>query len=636
MGEVPSIPAESIKEQLERISRSREFAKSPQMCRFLRFTVDGVLSGRESELKEYTIAIEVFNRPADFNQRADPVVRNEARRLRKKLHLYYSDEGVADPVLIELPIGGYVPKIRERTLGEEGSAAEPVGEQPEQLLHPADVGGNSRVSARDSIGWRSAGIAFCLVLVLTPLGFWLANRRHSRPGGTKLHSIAVLGFRNLTSDPGMNVLSDGIADEVLNSLARVPDLKVVAWSSSAQFKDVNISIEEIGQKLGVEAVLEGTVRASDGKLRITPRLIDARNEYQLWSQRYEFQTKNLFEIQDSIARSVTHFLGYDLNAPAPQPSRDDEAYRTYILGKQYVVEYQERIAPLERGISTLERAIALDPGNADAYASLAITYGLGVDLGVIPAAEGVEKALRYGRKALELNPNSPLALASKGAATAALHRDWQAADPLFRRAIELKPSDAQIRNMYAFLVLLPTRRLEDAQRQMAKAVELDPMNAVTHIQRAYTLYLGHQYEAAIRAGEKAISLSPNSDVIATILLRFLVLAGRPDSITALMDRYWKTEPMHSYAVVMEAYAKGDFASARRYARTVLRNPKCPDCQCDLSTILNDETSLVRAFDNIPFPADIEVIPQLLFDPFYDKYRSTPAFQATIKHMLAVR
>jgi TolB-like protein/Flp pilus assembly protein TadD len=632
------ISAEAIEQQLDRISRSREFAKSPQMRRFLRFVVEGVLAGRESELKEYTIALAVFNRAADFDQRTDPVVRNEARRLRKKLDLYYAGDGANDPVLIQLPTGGYVPTCRLRTADEEVSGTQPpVVEPATQDLSTTGIVAGSRIYAtlfRPAARGRYAAIVFCIVLATAALALGLMKRL--QPGGQRIHSIAVLPFRNLSADRGIDPLSDGIAYEVLNSLAQVPDLKVVAWTSSVQAKDLKLGIKGAGQKLGVEALLEGTVRSSAGTLRIIPRLVDARNGYQLWSRSYEFQTKNLFEIQDSIARAVTHSLEYNWNPPVRKAIADDgEAYRAFILGGQYLTEAQERTAPVSKALSTLERAVALDPGNAEAWASLAIAYGSATEMGAIAPAEGNEKAIRYGDKALKVNPNSPAALAVKGSRIAALYHDWQGGDRLFRRAIELKPSDASIRTLYSYCVLWPTARLEDAQRQEMKAVELDPLNAIGRAQLAYTLYFRHQYEAAIRVAEEALALSPNSESAAACLMRPLIITKRVERVKALAERFWSTGRLRLFIAAVKAYSAGDLANAQRNARIALNDNHCPECEPFLYNVLNDESNMIRAFERLPIP-NFGQIDEALLDPMYDRYRSRPEFQAMIKRLAAPR
>jgi TolB-like protein/Flp pilus assembly protein TadD len=639
MAKPSAISPEAVEEQLDRISRSQEFAKSPQMRRFLQFVVDGVLAGRESELKEYTIALAVFNRPADFDQRTDPVVRNEARRLRRKLHLYYSGEGAADPVLIELPTGGYVPICRLRTADEEVSETQPpvVEAATQDLPTPGILTGSTVYAAlfRSAPRGRYAAIAFCIVLVTAALALGLM--KGLQPGGRRIHSIAVLPFRNLSADRAIDPLSDGIAYEVLNSLAQVPDLKVVAWTSSVQVKNLNLGIQGAGQKLGVEALLEGTVQSSAGTLRIIPRFVDARNGYQLWSQSYEFQTKNLFEIQDSISRAVTHSLEYNWNPPVRKAIADDgEAYRAFILGGQYLTEAQERTAPASKALSTLQRAVTLDPGNADAWARLAIAYGSATEMGAIAPAEGNEKALRYGDKALEVNPNSPAALAVKGSGIAALHHDWQGGDRLFRRAIELKPSDSFIHNLYAYCVLWPTARLEDAQREQMKALELDPMNAIPRAQLSLTLYFRHQYESAIRVAEEALALSPNSESTAECLMRPLVITRRIDRVTALTERYWRTGRMRLFIAAVRAYSAGDLATAQRDARIALRDNHCPDCEPFLYNVLNDESNMIRAFERLRMVPDFAAIVEATLDPMYDRYRSRPEFQAMMKRLAAPR
>lgn len=629
MARVPVLSAEAVKEQLDRISRSREFQKSARMQRFLRFAVQSVLTGKERELKEYTIALEVFDRPPDFNQRTDPVVRNEARRLRKKLEIYYSVEGAQDPILIQLPRGGYVPQICERPGGENASLPGTTSDTLDQT--PPSITKN-----RFSRYLRQPYATLILIVVAAiAIVAMFRLRLHRQEGGLQpIHSVAVLPFQNRTNDPEIDLLSDGIADEVLNALAYIPDLKVVARTSAAQFKSSGTDVQEIGKKLGVEALLEGSVRSSQGKLRIIPRLVEVKSGYQLWSQSYEFRTRNLFGIQDAIAHAVAERLGQKWNAPVRSPA-SDEAYQAYILGRQFVVELRERTTPSTKAIAALERAVALDPNNADAWASLANAYGISTELGFVPAAEGTGKAIRFGQRALEINPNSALALANKGAELAVLHHDWSGADALFRHALETKPSDSFIHEMYAGCVLWSTGQLKEAQNHLEKAVELDPLNATPHLSLALTLYFRHRYKDAIRIGEEALALNPTSQAIASNLLRPLVIAGRIDRISELMDRFWRTDPLRSYVLAMRAYAAGDLTTARRYAHIALKADKDQDDRTNLYAVLHDEPDMIQTFESVSTPG-FTPIDGALLDPIYDSYRSTPEFQALMKRLVAPR
>jgi Tfp pilus assembly protein PilF len=209
----------------------------------------------------------------------------------------------------------------------------------------------------------------------------------------------------------------------------------------------------------------------------------------------------------------------------------------------------------------LEKAVALDPYSGDALATLAGVYGMMTMTGALPLSEGLQTTLQYGQKALMLDPNSADALSEEGTATAVLHHDWSRAETLFRRAIAIKPSDALTHQTYAWAVLWPTGRLEEARQEQQKSIELDPLNGESRVALTNTLYFQHQYGAAIRVGKEALALNPNVQHVADNLLRPLVITGRVDEISALMQRFWKDEPDHSFALAMRALAAGDQTTA---------------------------------------------------------------------------
>ena len=604
-----------VEEELARVLHSREFQDSARMCRFLRFTVEAKLAGKAGELKEYSIAVAVFDREPDFDPRTDPVVRSEARRLRSKLASYYANEGVQDELVIELPKGGYVPQFRERPAS-------------------SDLPGPQKTTK----SYRSYKIAAVLAaLALSLAGWFLLHARWSGMRSEPVQSVAVLPFQNMTGDRQMNYLADGIADEVLNSLAYLPDLKVVARTSAAQFKGRSVDVQEIGRRLGVKTLLEGSIRSSADKLRVMTRLVNAETGYQLWSHSYEFQTKDLFQVQDTIAQAVAQELGQGMNMPPRRGSAvNEEAYKDYLLGRHYMTEAAGSEALLREAKRLLEQAIALDPKNADAWATLANVYGSLTMTGVLPLAEGLQTTVQYGQKALELDPNSADALAEWGIGTAVMYHDWKQADRLFRRAIAIKPSDALTRETYAWSVLWPTGRLEEAQQEQKKAIELDPLNAESRVGLSLTLYFQHQYEAAIQVGKEALALNPNLQHVADNLLRPLVITRRVEDISALMQRFWKEEPDHSFALCMKALAAGDQTTARQEAKMVLQRDKDFVHRALLYAVLDEEGQIISIFEHATLREGMWAIDAAVLDPAFDRFRSSPRFQQIVKKVVAAR
>jgi len=620
-----TIDSKAIEAELERVLSSREFQGADRMRRFLRFTVETTLAGKADELKEYSIALAAFDREQDFDPRADPVVRNEARRLRSKLASYYADEGALDELLIDLPKGGYVPQFRERARAAARQFSESHRTEP-PIYRPA-----SRKSAL-----RRYGRVIVVAGLTLGLGvFFLLYRRWLGAASEPVRSVAVLPFQNMTGDRQMEYLAEGIADEVLNSLAYLPDLKVVARSSAAQFKDRDHDVQEIGRRLGVKTLLEGSIRCSADKLRVLTRLVNAETGYQVWSHTYEFGTKDLFQVQDAIAQAVAQQLGLRTNRAARRSAPlNEEAYADYLVARHYMADNNPD--SLRKAKMLLERAVALDSNNADAWASLAGAHGMLSMMGVLPLPESLQTALQYGQKALELDPNSADALAEEATAEAYLHHDWRRAERLFRQALAIKPSDALTHCTFAWSVLWPTNRLEEAQQEWKKAIDLDPLNGAARVSLGDDLYFQHQYEAAIRVGYETLALKPNDQGAADNLLEPLVISGRVEEISELMQRFWKEEPGHSFALSMRALAAGDKATARYEAQRALGRDQDIVHRALLYSVLDDEAAIIRTFEHATFRDRMSAIIGAVLDPAFDRYRSSPAFQHLMAKITAPR
>jgi len=265
---VSDIPQSSIRAQLERILASAAFAQSERMCRFLRMVVEYSLENRGGELKEYSIALQVFDRKPAVDPRVDPIVRVEARRLRTKLGRYYERDGTADDILIELPKGNYA----------------------------------ARFSRREACASAAADQA---------------------PGSPET-AVAIIPFANLSRGEENEYFSDGLTEELILGLTRVPGLRVVAWTSAAQLRGEH-DFRGVGQRLNVGAVLTGSVRKAGNRIRVTAQLIDTVNSSYLWSEAYDRQLQDLLRIQDEISRAIVGTLRIQLagrfSFPAIRPAR---------------------------------------------------------------------------------------------------------------------------------------------------------------------------------------------------------------------------------------------------------------------------------------------------------------------------
>ena len=265
------VPKESVQAELASILSSNAFSRAGLLSAFLRFVVERALEGEGAELKEYYLGLEVFRRDESYDPRIDPIVRVQARRLRAKLESYYEDEGKGDEILIELPKGAYVPVFRARS--QQSGQAGPDG---------------------------TGGAA--------------ASRSRTTESSQPASSLAVLPFVNMTSDVETGHLENGLTEELINALAGIEELRVTSRTSASSVRPGEQDIREIGEKLNVRMVLEGSIRKSGERLRITARLIDVARDAQLWSQAYDRESNDAFVIQSEIAQAVVHVLKLKLKA----------------------------------------------------------------------------------------------------------------------------------------------------------------------------------------------------------------------------------------------------------------------------------------------------------------------------------
>jgi serine/threonine-protein kinase len=339
-----------IEKQLDRITASSPFSKSERICRLLRHLAENSIAGRTEKLKEYSIGVDVFDKDPSYDPRIDTNVRTEARRLRAKLAEYYKSEGVADQLRIDLPKGGYTLVFELRQ------------------AHGGTVPAQWR--------WRRMWAAVIL-LTLTGLAWVLWNYYRQKTPFPR--SIAVLPFVDLSPDKTNEYFSDGLTEELTDALTRIDGLRVAARTSPFQFKAKTVDVREVGLKLDVDAVLEGSVRKAGNQLRITARLDNTKNGYHFWSRTWERELNDAFAIQQEIAGVIAASLGTPVRTRrggelVRASTRNVEAHNLYLLGRYHWGKRNP--GAINQAIDYLQRAVELDPGYALAYAALADAWNV--------------------------------------------------------------------------------------------------------------------------------------------------------------------------------------------------------------------------------------------------------------------
>jgi TolB-like protein/tRNA A-37 threonylcarbamoyl transferase component Bud32 len=320
-------------------------------------------------------------------------------------------------------------------------------------------------------------------------------------------SIAVLPFANMSGDKEQDYFTDGMAEEVINALAQVQGLKVIARTSAFAFKGKNEDVRKIAEQLGVTNVLEGSVRRAGNRLRITAQLIHAADGTHLWSQRYDRDMTDIFAVQDEISQAISEALQLKL-APALVPRRMPTlpAYEAYLKYRHY----QWRFTPeaSRRSRECLEQALALDPGFALPYVGLADHYLALASVGGMPAREAMPQARDLARRALELDPDLPEAHAMLGIVAGHYELDWREAERRFRLAMAREPISCHLRLWYALFFLFSIGRAEEARWEIELVLKEDPLSQMWHWALSEVLRGIGRNDEALSAGRKAVEIDP--------------------------------------------------------------------------------------------------------------------------------
>ena len=346
-------------------------------------------------------------------------------------------------------------------------------------------------------------------------------------------SVAVLPFKNLSADPENEYFSDGLAEEILNALSQVQGLSVAARTSSFSFKGKVIGIEEIASKLHVANILDGSVRRAGNRVRVTVQLINAKNGFQLWSERYDRQMEDIFDVQDEIARAIAEKLKLTLTSGHKRATENLEAYELYLKGRHYW--HQRSPSSLNLAIQCFEQTIKLDPQYALAYAGLADCYGILRFYGWISHEAGKSPAHAAMTQAMNLAPTLWETNFSHGFYMFYFERDWRQAGPHFEKAIAINPR-SPLAQVYYGLFLTTDGRAEEALQHMTLALQLDPLSPFTHCMASATNTVLGRFVEAEREARQALEIQPDSLLAAWPRGLALSRLQRHEEAIAMLER----------------------------------------------------------------------------------------------------
>jgi serine/threonine protein kinase/tetratricopeptide (TPR) repeat protein len=351
------------------------------------------------------------------------------------------------------------------------------------------------------------------------------------PGEKPLPSVAVLPFVNLSGDPEQEYFCDGMTEEIINALSQIEDLRVVARTSAFVFKDKREDIREIGRKLNVETLLEGSVRKSGERLRITAQLVKVSDGYHLWSERFDRDLADVFTIQDEISLAIVDklkvkLLGDEREKLLKRYTQNLEAYELYLKGRYH---WNRRMpAALKKAMGHFEQVIQKDPNYALAYAGLADCYSMLVQVYVLPPKEAFPRAKALASKALEIDETLAEAHTSLAFALSSFYWDWAGAEREFKRAIELNSNYATAHQWFAMGLLLKLGRTSQAFEEINKALELDPLSLIINIGVSYLYLAIGRLEKAMEQAEKVLDIDPTFGVANLILAEVNERKGKYD------------------------------------------------------------------------------------------------------------
>src|SRR3984957_16680055 len=438
------VPATAVRDQLARVVNSPGFVPSVRLCRFLTHIVNRTIDGNIDSLKEFSIAMEVFDRTSDYDPNIDAIVRVEARRLRAKLKAYYEEgQGTVDPVLIGLRPGSYVPVFRWLDV------------QPEEH--------------REAIG-------------------------AALPPGRAC--IAVLPFVNMSPEPEQDYFCDGVSEEITNSLTHLSRLNVIARTSAFHFKGTSIDIREVGQRLGADLVIEGSVRKAGEQLRITAQLIQTESGHHVWSETFRRELKDVFAIQEEIAQSVADLLR--LHMPGAQRADQSsapnlDAYTAYLQARFLI--HQQSPEALQAALGQLRKLVEVYPDYALAYSDMALANGVLALFGAVSGREVYSEVKANAERGYALDPESGETCTVLAGVRAWFEYHWDEANGIYERALKLQPSHARAHRFRA-MALLCQGNIKAAESGLRRSAELDPLSASDCARMAYVHYVKGNYDLA--------------------------------------------------------------------------------------------------------------------------------------------
>jgi TolB-like protein/DNA-binding winged helix-turn-helix (wHTH) protein/Flp pilus assembly protein TadD len=548
-----------------------------------------------------------------------------------------------NPEFIEtLPKRGYrfvAPVIDESTVEPPDLPASPAaaGLATEEKVEPETAHSERESSSDKSTLWKFA-IILVLAMVATAAitGYFRVVRHRANAASRNNTSVAVLPFVDMSPAQDQEYFSEGLADQLINDLAKVSGLDVVGRSSAFQFKGKNEDVRDVGRKLGVANVLEGSVRREGNHVRITAELTKADDGFQLWSQTYDREISDIFSVQDEIARAATEALQLRLLGSNGQPvapnlhSANPETYQAYLQANYFFGRGTGK-EDIGNALGYTDAAIKLDERYAPAWALRASVQNTMAEVGLTDVTGGFRKARDDAERAIALDPTSAsgyLALAR----TQIYHDwDWDTANTCLTKAAALEPGSAEVFRMRSYLSWV-LGDLKQAAKLYQQAVALDPLRANSHLGLGYLLYMAARYDEAQAALQKTLELNPQAAFAHANLGKILIAEGKPQQALAEIEKEpndW--EKLTDQALVYHALGREQDSNG---ALTKLIAKHATDSAYQIAGVYAYRGESDKSFEWLEraYEQRDAGLPEIKADPLLKNLRHDPRYAELLKKM----
>jgi TolB-like protein/DNA-binding winged helix-turn-helix (wHTH) protein/Flp pilus assembly protein TadD len=521
----------------------------------------------------------------------------------------------------------------------------------EAPVAPSDAGSMLETPSpsrlRASRQWRLVVIAAAVIAFVLIAKFWL---RRSWPGTAEpavKTMLAVLPFENFTGDPGQEYFSDGLTEEMISQLGDLDPahLGVIARTSVMHYKHSQEALPQIGKELGVQYVIEGSVRRDSGRVRITAQLIQVKDQSHVWAREYDRDLGHLLELQGEIAREVANEIEFSLSGrrrieaaqgtvARPPGTRSYEAYDLYLKGRYL---WNKRTAGgFRQAAGYFQQAIDKDTNYAQAYAGLADTFSLMSTWNMGPQNELMPKARAAALRALELNEGLAEAHASLALIEENYDYDWPGAEKEFRRAIQLDPQYATAHQWYAEF-LSWQGRFDEAFAESSQARQLDPLSLIIATDYATILYYSRQYENAVRQCRSVLELDPTYGRAQVSMIPSFSQLGRYDEAIDEINR-WAARGQEPWLWAWEAAVYGRSGRAAQARRALAKLEQVAGSQQDRNAMFfvaysgTGQKERFLALLESAYEEHSNSVVEIKVDPIFDPIRSDPRFQNLLRRV----